>query len=125
MSIWQTERIIRNSEDLSKEQQAMKRETELLKQAEERLVMKNHKFQKTIKQLQIKLAAYEADSTKIQSIEVLLRFDAQLSFLCSRLMQLTLSIRKWRQQGNPLMYLMRNCRGCGTSIYLLPRNAIR
>merc|ERR1711939_838074 len=41
----QTERIIRNSEDLSKEQQAMKRETELLKQAEERLVMKNHKFQ--------------------------------------------------------------------------------
>lgn len=65
----QTERIIRNSEDLSKEQQAMKRETELLKQAEERLVMKNHKFQKTIKQLQIKLAAYEADSTKIQSIE--------------------------------------------------------
>ena len=49
----------------------MRRETELLKQAEERLVMKNHKFQKTIKTLQIKLAAYEADSTRIQSLEVM------------------------------------------------------
>eukprot|EP00656_Telonema_subtile_P050177 TRINITY_DN642_c0_g1_i3.p1 TRINITY_DN642_c0_g1~~TRINITY_DN642_c0_g1_i3.p1 ORF type:complete len:503 (-),score=168.91 TRINITY_DN642_c0_g1_i3:88-1596(-) len=65
----QTEKIVRGNDRFHSDQMAMKREMELLKQAEEELVKKNQKFQKTIKLLQIKLAATQADSTKADTMQ--------------------------------------------------------
>jgi len=65
----QTEKIIKGNDRFQTDQVAMKREMELLKQAEEELVKKNQKFQKTIKLLQIKLAAHEVDHVKLSSLQ--------------------------------------------------------
>merc|ERR1711990_1434516 len=65
----QTEKIIKGNDKFQQDQVAMKREMELLKQAEEELVKKNQKFQKTIKLLQIKLAQHEADENKLSLLQ--------------------------------------------------------
>merc|ERR1712070_567581 len=65
----QTEKIIKGNDKFQQDQVAMKREMELLKQAEEELVKKNQKFQKTIKLLQIKLAAHEIDHAKLTTVQ--------------------------------------------------------
>jgi len=65
----QTEKIVKGNDQFQSAQLAMKREMELLKQAEEQLVKKNQKFQKTIKLLQIKLSAHQTDSVRLDSIQ--------------------------------------------------------
>jgi len=65
----QTEKLVKINEALEKENQEMKRDMELSRQAEEELVKKNYQFQKTIKMMQIKLKAQEMDSQDIKSLE--------------------------------------------------------
>ena len=78
----QTEKIIKGNDRFQTDQVAMKREMELLKQAEEELVKKNQKFQKTIKLLQIKLAAHEVDHVKLSSLQVASRWACCWSHNC-------------------------------------------
>jgi len=65
----QTEKLVKINEQLERENQDMKRDMELCKQAEEDLVKKNYQFQKTIKMMQIKLKAQEIDSQDMKSME--------------------------------------------------------
>merc|ERR1719390_186059 len=65
----QTEKLVKINEALEKENQEMKRDMELSRQAEEELVKKNYQFQKTIKMMQIKLKAQEIDSQDMKSME--------------------------------------------------------
>jgi len=65
----QTEKLVKINEALEKENQEMKRDMELSKQAEEEHVKKNYQLQKTIKMMQIKLKAQETDSQDVKSLE--------------------------------------------------------
>merc|ERR1711988_872186 len=65
----QTEKLVKVNESLEKENQDMKRDMELCRQAEQELVKKNYQFQKTIKMMQIKLKAQELDSQDMKSLE--------------------------------------------------------
>merc|ERR1739848_686084 len=65
----QTESLVKINEKLEEENQGIKREMELCRQAEEDLVKKNYQFQKTIKMLQIKIKAQEMDSQDVKSLE--------------------------------------------------------
>merc|ERR1711988_728801 len=65
----QTEKLVKVNESLEKENQDMKRDMELSREAEQELVKKNYQFQKTIKMMQIKLKAQELDSQDMKSLE--------------------------------------------------------
>merc|ERR1711959_181660 len=65
----QTEKLVKINEQLERDNQEMRLDMELCRQAEEELVKKNYQFQKTIKMMQIKLKAQEMDSQDMQSLE--------------------------------------------------------
>jgi len=67
----QTEKLVKINEALEKENQEMKRDMELSREAEQELVKKNYQFQKTITMLKIKLKAQEMDSQDVKSLEEL------------------------------------------------------